>query len=320
MKKKLLLALAALLIAALPVGVRMDGWTLRQGMLVPAYKYACAFPLASGNYPCGAVVTGGGGGGTYTFTGPNTLAYNAASSNYTVSGNPSSSTTITPADATHHGTFTPSTVSLSATVNSANFTYTPIVTGTFNLSTTNSGTLTNPAAISVTIGNLNTSWYPTIPCSWTNSGENCATGASDPFGGTAASTWTENTSNAYHLFESPSNITITANKIYTLGIMVKAVSGSRQLEFGLEDAGSIDNASVLIQPGACTAKAGNWGSSTVSNIKTSSPAAGWCLVTASVSINSTSVLLKAYSENSSNSASYAGDGTSAFAVYGPVLN
>lgn len=89
----------------------------------------------------------------YTFTGPNSGVVGVATSNYTVQSNGllGSSVTITPADASHGGTFTPSTVSLGAGTNtSATFTYTPSTAGTYNLSTANSSTLTDPSPISFT--------------------------------------------------------------------------------------------------------------------------------------------------------------------------
>lgn len=98
-------------------------------------------------------VTAAAAATAYTFTGPNSGVVGVTTSNYTVQSNGllGSSVTITPADASHGGTFAPSTVTLGAGTNtSATFTYTPANAGTYNLSTTNSSTLTDPSPISFT--------------------------------------------------------------------------------------------------------------------------------------------------------------------------
>jgi hypothetical protein len=91
---------------------------------------------------------------TYTLTGPTTGTVSVASTNFTVAlaagVTVSGTVTITPHDAGTGaaGTFTPSTVGLTNAAPSATFTYTPASTGIKTISTTNSGTLTDPASLS----------------------------------------------------------------------------------------------------------------------------------------------------------------------------
>jgi hypothetical protein len=57
--------------------------------------------------------------------------------------------TVTPSDGGAGGTFTPTTVTLGGTIgNAAHFTYTPAAAGSTTITTTNSGGLLNPAAVS----------------------------------------------------------------------------------------------------------------------------------------------------------------------------
>nr|WP_260176001.1 GDSL-type esterase/lipase family protein [Acetobacter oeni] len=89
---------------------------------------------------------------TYTLTGPAALTAGSAST-YTItpgSGSAlSSAVTFTPA-CTLGGTFSPATVTLSADSTTAvTFTFTPEAAGSGTLSTANSGSLTNPASLSL---------------------------------------------------------------------------------------------------------------------------------------------------------------------------
>ncbi|MCH4091724.1 SGNH/GDSL hydrolase family protein [Acetobacter sp.] len=89
---------------------------------------------------------------TYTLSGSSSLAVNTPAT-YTVAPNaaPSSAVTITPAS-TLAGTFSPATVTLAAgSASGVTFTFTPSAVGSGSLSTTNSGSLTNPAALSLTV-------------------------------------------------------------------------------------------------------------------------------------------------------------------------
>ena len=87
-------------------------------------------------------------------TGPATSIVGAASSNFTASTNgvTTGATVVTPSDGGAGGTFTPTTVTLAAGTNtSATFTYTASATGTKSISVTNNGSLTNPAALPLSV-------------------------------------------------------------------------------------------------------------------------------------------------------------------------
>ena len=88
---------------------------------------------------------------TYTLTGPANGQASQASGAFTVqcAGSTSSAVTVTPSDNGAGGAFNPTAVVFAAGSSdaSATFTYTPSGAGTKNISTTNSGSLTNPAAL-----------------------------------------------------------------------------------------------------------------------------------------------------------------------------
>jgi len=106
---------------------------------------------------------------TYTLTGPSSGPTSVASSNFTVALPAGTSlaapVTITPNDGGGGGGFTPTSVILSAASPSATFTYTPASSGAKTISTTNSGTLTNPAALTYTAIPLATTYTLTGPSS-----------------------------------------------------------------------------------------------------------------------------------------------------------
>jgi hypothetical protein len=92
----------------------------------------------------------------YTLTGPSSGFVNNASAPFTVQSNGylSGSVTITPADSSLSGSFSPATVTLAAgNSTSASFTYTPTTTGARSISTTDSSTLTDPSPITYTASN-----------------------------------------------------------------------------------------------------------------------------------------------------------------------
>ena len=97
---------------------------------------------------------------TYTLTGPSSGAVGAASGPFTVelSGSTASAITVTPSDGAAGGTFSPTTVTFGAgsTNATASFTYTPAAAGAETISVTNSGQLTNPAALTYTANSLKT--------------------------------------------------------------------------------------------------------------------------------------------------------------------
>lgn len=117
-----------------------------------------------------------------TLSGPASGITNQASSNFTVGANGaiSGTVTVTPAS-TLAGTFTPTTVQISAAAPTATFTFTPTVDGAHSITLTNDGGLTNPSAhaysaaasSTLTIANQPTRFYNaasgsvTIPVSGT---------------------------------------------------------------------------------------------------------------------------------------------------------
>ncbi len=91
---------------------------------------------------------------TYFMAGPTTGTTSSPSTNFTLSlplsSVPGSVVTVTPADSSAGGTFTPTTRTLSAATTSATFTYTAATDGAKTISVTNNGGLTNPANITYT--------------------------------------------------------------------------------------------------------------------------------------------------------------------------
>jgi hypothetical protein len=85
-----------------------------------------------------------------TLTGPTTGAVGSPSSNFTVGANGAITGTviITPSSGGAGGTFTPTTVSISSGSPTGTFTYTGPTNGVQVISTTNNGSLANPASIS----------------------------------------------------------------------------------------------------------------------------------------------------------------------------
>jgi hypothetical protein len=109
----------------------------------------------SANYYLHWAVTGGAAAPpttdatTYSLGGPSSGSVGVASTNFTVQL-PAGTTvpapvTVTPADGSGGGTFTPTSVTLSTGAPSATFKYTPASAGAKTISVTNSGGLTNPA-------------------------------------------------------------------------------------------------------------------------------------------------------------------------------
>jgi Phage tail protein (Tail_P2_I) len=86
----------------------------------------------------------------YTLAGPASGDVGSASAPFTVASTDvhAGTVTITPSDGGAGGTFTPSTVQLTAAVTSATFTYTPLAAGTVSISATNDGGLADAAALS----------------------------------------------------------------------------------------------------------------------------------------------------------------------------
>lgn len=91
----------------------------------------------------------------YTLSAPTPAAgvTGTASGNFTVTlgtGDPGGNVDITPAASDGTGTFTPTKVTVNNTTRSGTFTYTPAKKGMRKIATTNSSTLTDPAAVPYT--------------------------------------------------------------------------------------------------------------------------------------------------------------------------
>lgn len=113
-----------------------------------------ASPTVTNNFsPTTITYTASTGAATsYTLTGPSSGNDGVASTNFTVTPNGLFTGTITP-HTSGTGTFTPTSLTYSSSSASQTFTYTPTtaVGSPHSISTTNSGTLTNPSAISYTV-------------------------------------------------------------------------------------------------------------------------------------------------------------------------
>jgi hypothetical protein len=100
-----------------------------------------------------------------TLSGPSSGTVGSASTAFTVGANGviSGTVTVTPSDAANGGTFTPTSVNISAGAPTATFTYTPASVGAKSITVTNSGSLTNPGALTYTAGGAATAVTLTGP-------------------------------------------------------------------------------------------------------------------------------------------------------------
>lgn len=108
-----------------------------------------------------------------TLTGPSSGSLNTASSNFTVTFNPSNgimngTVQVYPNDNNGSGSFTPSSVTLTNKIRSATFTYTGTTGGSKSISITNNKGLSNPAALTYTIASAVTGLTITGPTSGVN--------------------------------------------------------------------------------------------------------------------------------------------------------
>jgi hypothetical protein len=84
----------------------------------------------------------------YALTGPSVGPASAASSNFSITPNGSTSVTITPSDGSSGGTFTPASLTWSGDNSTKTFTYTSLGPDSVTISTTNNGSLTDPSSLS----------------------------------------------------------------------------------------------------------------------------------------------------------------------------
>ncbi len=95
----------------------------------------------------------------YTLTGPSTATVGVASDQFVVTlgaGTLGTTVNITPHDGGAGGSFSVAFVTLSDGTRFGVFTYTPHAAGTVTISVTNSGTLTNPPPITLTVSAAST--------------------------------------------------------------------------------------------------------------------------------------------------------------------
>lgn len=293
----------------------VGNWTVRHWNIVPAVTPACAL-VKSGGQPCGS----SGAATSYSLTGPSNLTLNQASSNYTLLANGSTSAIVTPSDASHSGIFTPATINL-ANTSPVSFTYIPLQTGTFNISTTNGGGLSNPSPISVTIPNL-APGYPGMLTGWSvQNGSTFTTGVTGgPFGAANAASVQEDASNGYHDIVS-STITLTANQSYLISAIIKQSVGTRNVDV------------VLIEPGSTAAVAGvfnpsngtfvgdsSWGGASIASTASRSLGSGWFLVQMQGTLgNFTSATFNFFMDADTGVGTYQGDNSSTVLVNGPAI-
>jgi hypothetical protein len=291
----------------------VDNWTMRHWDFVHAVEPACAdIGVDSGGYPCG-------GGSTYTFLGPTTAAFATTTPNYTVQpvGSLTTPSVVTPHDATHACIFAPATVTISGG-GAQNFTCEPLKSGTGNVTVTNSTGLSNPAAISLAVANSAVG-YPSFASGWSASDVTVGTGVSDPFGGTAAISLTEDTSNSQHLTQE-SLFTDTANTQRTIWVMVKNGSGTRNINLALRANGSGAGFGCVFSTAGAVVLSYAFGGSTIASTGASSTglAAGWTLISVTGTVGATTGVFISMNIDSGTSDSYTGDGASNILLYGPV--
>lgn len=107
---------------------------------------------------------GGGGATATTLSGPSSGTTGVASTNFTVGANGTitGTVTVTPSDAADGGTFTPTSVAISAGTPTATFTYTPASTGVKTISISDDGGLTDATPLSYTSNAAASGYSPAL--------------------------------------------------------------------------------------------------------------------------------------------------------------
>lgn len=322
MKKLLVFLFAAFIGLSLDVRVgdlrySVDGYTVRHWEVVPQatfFKPACAL-VKSGGYPC----PGSGGATSYTLTGPATGTIGIVSSNYTVTGNGTTNAVVTPADASHGGVFNPTTVTLNNNA-PVTFTYDPLQVGTYNISTTNGGGLSNPAAISFSVSNA-LSGYPSFvqPSPFQLNDTTVTNGvAGDPFGGSNASNLVEDNVATYHyIFQ---NYTDTSGITRSVSAFVKNNSGTRNAIISLCDTGFSACFQGTWTPSTCTlVQTGVQGTGIINSTTEKAISNGWCLVSITGTLGAFTSVEFGLSLANGTTQNYQGDGTSSLLIYGASI-
>lgn len=263
------------------------------------------------------------GATSYTLAGPTAGKIAQATTNFTAQpvGSVSPSVVVTPNDATHHGVFNPATITLAGS-GAQTFTYQAFLSGTYNLSATNAGGLTDPAAISFAIANLYQAvGYPGFTSGWFANAGTLATGISgDPWGGANAARFTENTANSAHALGPTTAVTISPNTNYTAWALVKRGTGSRNAALKFVDDSFAQQRSGVFDLGTCAflADDSSGGGTLTDHVSFSGAPMGanWCFLIIRANVGNFTlgdVLIYEYSGTSQN---YTGDGSSSLIVYG----
>lgn len=156
-------------------------------------------------------VDSGGAATAITLSGPSSGINNVASTNFTVGANGTITGTVifTPTSSAGTGSFTPTTVSISAGTPTATFTYTPTSVGARNINGTNNGGLTAPANVAYTSNAAATAITLSGPSSGNNNAAstNFTVGADGVISGTVIVTPTDSSGSGSF---SPTTVSISA--------------------------------------------------------------------------------------------------------------
>jgi hypothetical protein len=163
-----------------------------------------------------------------TFTGPTSGPVGAASTSFTVAadGAITGTVTVTPSSNGGGGTFTPTSVAISAGTPSATFTYTPASAGTKNITVTNNGGLNNPAGVSFSANSAATAL--TISTAGTGTagvGQTATVGANGPISGTVTVNLTATPDGTY----SPTSVSLTSGAPTATSTYTPTTAGAKTL-------------------------------------------------------------------------------------------
>jgi PKD repeat protein len=174
---------------------------------------------------------------TYTLSAPNpaTGSIGTASGAFTIalpSGyTVTSPVTVTPSDGGAEGTFTPTQVTLSNTITSATFTYTPASAGTITITTSNNGGLTDPSPTAINVTSSSLLFHDTFPGSTPSSAWSFNAGTWQVNNGVMSQTAISTTDPTKAMITNqtyPSNLMITAEvevNSWTAGDLARAGVG-----------------------------------------------------------------------------------------------
>lgn len=298
-------------------GESLRGWKLVPNVVL--IKSACAggLVLRTGGGPCGSAPAT-----TYTLTGPSSFTLNQSTTNFTVQpvGTLSSPVTITPSDGGHGGSFSPASVTMSG-AGAQTFTYKALQVGTFTISTTNGGSLTNPSGISVTSPNAAPGYPAMTGGTWAINNDSTFLNAvaGDPFGGANASSLTEGSATNYHSAINQAAFTLNANQQYTISFFVKQGTGTRNIDIWLMNGPFSEALAASFNPSACAFVTDqSFGGPTIVSHSTT-VIGSWCLAQFSGTLGNFTTAFIQLILDTGTAINYTGDGVSTVDVYGPVV-